>query len=229
MKKTGDDWTGAGGDQGERPDPRRSQRATTGRAASPRRTVDDRPPSGRERVPNRPTPARGRPAREQRPPRGWSAHPDDRSGQDSRQLVGAAPAAGGRQRAAQGSTRIATDPTRPARRPRPARKKQPRSQRGRRTRRDRGARVNTRLRTRGALGIVLVLLTVALVKLVTIQTVDANALATAGLDQKQRHLPTDRAARAPSATATARHWPSRVAGKQIAARPLNFENDLQRN
>ncbi len=73
----------------------------------------------------------------------------------------------------------------------------------------------------------LVLLTIALVKLVTIQTVDAKALATAGLDQKQRTYPLY-AQRGSISDRNGTPLAFTVAGKDIAARPSDFQNDAQR-
>ena len=213
------------------PEPRRPGRPLPpGRTSQPGpRGFDDRPPSGRDRVPNRPASTRGRSQREKRAPVVSPPRPDEWSAQDWDQpqgvtSTGAGDGSGGSRRAGTGSTTLAPDRTRPAR---PARKKQAASRRGRRTARDRVTRVNTRLRTRVALGIVLVLLAVALGKLVTIQTVDASALTAAGLDQTQRTYPIygqrgsiDDRNGAPLAFS--------VAGKQIAARPANFQNDAQR-
>ena len=123
--------------------------------------------------------------------------------------------------------RVAPPTTAPSR-PRRQRKPKVVSQRGRRTRRDGGARVNHRRRNQVALGVVLVLLTVALGKLVTIQTVDSQALAAAGAAQTdytvtlhgERGSITDRNG-APLAFT--------VQGAAIATRPADFQNDTQRS
>ena len=118
-------------------------------------------------------------------------------------------------------------PTRPNRQTRRGTEKATVSHRGRRVRRDRSARVNTRLRTRGALGIVLALLTVALVRLVTIQTVDAQTLSAAGISQGSRTLPLY-AERGSIEDRNGTPLAFSVQGRAIAARPGNFQNDTQR-
>lgn len=132
--------------------------------------------------------------------------------------------------AAGAGTRVLTAPGIPGRTARPARrvrKSKAVSHRGRRTRRDRGARVNNRLRTRAALALVLTLLAVALVRLGTIQTVDAKALATAGAAQGVRKLPLY-AERGSIDDRNGTPLAFSVQGRSIAARPPNFQNDVQR-
>ncbi|MET3807021.1 cell division protein FtsI (penicillin-binding protein 3) [Nakamurella sp. UYEF19] len=205
----------------------------------------------RQRVPNRPAPARARSAGERRP--STRVRRDDRSDDrpgEGPELIGAraGSAAGtsrttsssrgtaGRQTAAPRQrtappTGAVRAPAGPAPRTRPARtasRKKAVSQRGRRTRRDRGARVNHRLRTRGALGLILVLLTVALGKLITIQTVDSKALALAGLDQKQ-YVQNLHALRGSIDDRTGAPLAFTIAGKLIAAHPASFQNDAQRS
>lgn len=129
-----------------------------------------------------------------------------------------------------GATRVVARVGAPSATGRPSRRnpqRPPKSHRGRRTRRDRSARVNNRLRNRGALALVLSLLAVALIKLVTIQTVDASALSTAGVTQGVRKLALY-AERGSIDDRTGTALAFSVQGRAIAARPANFENDVQR-
>lgn len=222
-------------------DPRRSGRA--GRPGPSRsETRSDRPrSSGRPPAQSRPAPAptRGRSTREQVPPADRRREDGGRAG--DRDLTGVRTATGrwaasnGRQppSSPSASTRVSIAPPRPGAPARPARpsrapRQRPASERGRRTRRDRSARVNIRRRTKGALIIVLVVLAVTLGKLVTIQTVDAGALTTAGLDQTQRTLvlPAERGS-VDDRNGTPMAFS--VAGMAIAAHPKYFENDAQRD
>ena len=206
----------------------------------------DSPDSGRPRVPNRPTPTRGRTG---------AARRDDRSPLDDRELIAAAPPSpglrippdprttAGRTKAAKttaGRTTAArtaaartaavgsTGPSRATRPARAPRKRAAVSHRGRRTRRDNGSRVNTRRRTRTALFLVLTLLAVALGRLITIQTVQAKALATAGLERTQL-TQTLHAERGTIEDRNGTPLAFTVAGRAIAAHPANFENDAQRS
>lgn len=75
---------------------------------------------------------------------------------------------------------------------------------------------------------VLVLLGVALVKLVTIQTVDSTALATVGLDQKELTL-TLHGERGSITDRNGTPLAFTVQGRAIAARPADFQTDDQRS
>ncbi|WP_172832281.1 peptidoglycan D,D-transpeptidase FtsI family protein [Nakamurella panacisegetis] len=178
-------------------DPVRSNRRADG--SNPR---DPRRGAGAAPVANRPTPARGRTAGDE--PRRRPVRSD----------VPAAP---------RGTVRSPAAPPRK----RPRRKPQAVSQRGRRTRRDRAARVDHRRRNQVALAVVLTLLAAALGKLITIQTVDAQALATTGLDQKEVTL-TLHGERGSITDRNGTPLAFTVEGRAIAARPADFQNDQQR-
>ncbi len=232
--------------------PRRSARTqsipsapgmTSGRVGQPRTRVSDeqvdhrvRPAPARPGMSNRPSPSPGRMSRDQRPSPGGRRAQDRPGGQDVDLIDAlwfpAGPDTGtGRAEPGRGpSGRVSgggAGPTRTARPVRPARQRPPMSHRGRRTRRNTGARVNTRGRTRGALIIVLTLLAIALGKLVTIQTVDASALTTAGLDQTEFRQ-TLYAQRGSITDRNGNPLAFSVEGRAIAARPADFENDTQR-
>ncbi len=210
-----------------RPGPSAPRRDDAARGVD--RPLRERPAAGRPRVANRPEPVRGRNSGDRRPAATRSRQVDRAA--DPAELVGAS--AGGRIREPSGSTPPTGSPQvapAPARRASPVRTTRTRpavSHRGRRTRRDGGARVNTRRRTQAALVIVLTLLAVALGRLVTIQTVEGRGLLATSLAQKTRDLVLH-AQRGAIEDRNGVDLAFTVAGKAIATRPANFQNDGQR-
>jgi len=108
---------------------------------------------------------------------------------------------------------------------RPARK--PASVRGRRQRRPGAANANLRRRSRVALGVLLAMLAVALVKLITIQGIDTADYAAKSELQRIRTIPL-LAQRGTIADSKGNPLAFTVEGRAIAARPALFTDDAQR-
>ncbi len=189
------------------------------------RSGRDRPAVGRPRVPNRPQPARARTTGERRPAPG---RPRERAAAEplvdpSRTRGAGTPTRSTRVDPGPARQAMRAEQVRPVRTPRP---KAAASHRGRRTKRS-GARVNTKLRTRGALVVVLVVLAIALGKLVAIQTVDGSGLVARSMAQKLKNL-VIHAQRGSIEDRTGAPLAFTISGKAIAARPANFRNDTER-
>ncbi|MGI8418228.1 MAG: hypothetical protein ACR2P2_18905, partial [Nakamurella sp.] len=109
----------------------------------------------------------------------------------------------------------------------PRKTRKPKSVRGRRLRKPTAARVNHKARGRTAMVVLVAVLTVALTKLVWIQTVDAAAYAAAGLNQRETTIDLP-AQRGQITDRNGVQLAFTIEGDRLAIRPAKFADDTQR-
>lgn len=201
------------------------------------RTRTGAAPAGPARIPSRPTPTRARvpgvdPDR-RTAGRGGTGRgtSSGRTATGSRGTTGGSPKSTTSRGASPvtGRARLDPAPARPARQARPTphrgrSSRPPVSTRGHRVRRNRAVRVNVRRRTRIALVLMLTLLTAALGKLVWIQGVAADTLATRGQDQRATTITTP-ATRGSILDRDGNPLAFTIQGRAVAARPALLTDD----